>query len=102
MSTRIKERMRTAVLPDGTRALVVDCEIPDDAPAEIREGLARRALSNSGQTCPCGARWPLPNREQRRRMKEPGVTYLQVEHENDCPAGNEILIPLIRAWEATR
>jgi|GEM_PF-4101947 len=103
MTTRIRERLRTATLPDGRRALVLDCEIPDTAPELIREGLARRSIVNSGGTCPCGARWPRPNRAQRRRMKEPGkVTYLQVEHEVDCPAGNEILVPLIRAWEAGR
>jgi hypothetical protein len=103
VSAKVRERLRTATLPDGTRALVLDCEIPAAAPELIREGLARRAIVNGGGTCPCGARWPRPNRAQRRRMKQPGtVTHLQVEHEPNCPAGNEILVPLIRAWEAGR
>lgn len=99
----IRERPRIATLPDGRKALILDCEIPENAPSEIKEGLARRALSNSGHPCPCGATWAKPNRAQRRKLKQPdNLTWLRVEHEADCPAGNAVLIPLIRAWEAGR
>ena len=103
MSPVLRERLRTATLPDGRRALILDCEIPDDAPEPIREGLARRALANSGHPCPCGGAWVQPNRAQRRKLKQPGtLTRLEVFHEADCPAGNDVLIPLIKAWEAGR
>jgi len=99
----IQERIRPVTLPDGRRALVVDCTIPDDAPELVREGLARRAICNQGGTCPCGATWPLPNRAQRRSLKTPGALLrVEVEHENGCPATTEFLVPAIRAWEATR
>ena len=103
MSPVVRERLRTATLPDGRHALILDCEIPDDAPSEIREGLARRAMVNGGQTCPCGATWAKPNRAQRRKLKQPTtLTWLRVEHEIGCPASNAVLVPLIRAWEAGR
>lgn len=103
MSVTVRERLRTATLPDGRRALILDCEIPDTAPELIREGLARRAIVNSGGTCACGATWAQPNRAQRRKLKQPGtVTWLKVAHEVGCPAGDAVLIPAIRAWEAGR
>ena len=103
MSTIIRERLRTATLPDGQRALILDCEIPDDVPSEIKEGLARRALSNSGHPCPCGATWPRPNRAQRRKRQEPSaLLHIVIEHADDCPAETERLVTLIRAWEAGR
>jgi len=102
MSTIIRERLRTVTLPDGRRALVIDCEIPDDAPELIREGLARRAICNSGGTCPCGATWPKPNRAERRKPDSAGWRCVDFEHDDDCPAVTETLVALIREWEASR
>lgn len=62
------------------RALLVSAEIPDDAPARIKEGLARRRLVAMTGRCPCGA--TMPNVEL-----VPGtVTVARVEHERTCPA----------------
>jgi hypothetical protein len=72
---------------DGERVAVVDIEIPDGAPLEVREGLARRALVNAGGICPCGARMILPNRAARRRAaRGSGMLPVTVKHENECPA----------------
>jgi len=103
MSATIRQRLRVVTLPDGRRAMVLDNDIPDDAPQAVREGLARRAVVNEGGACPCGAGWPRPNREQRRKLKEPGALLrVDVEHAEDCPAGTELLLAAVRAWEATR
>jgi hypothetical protein len=91
-------RIRTDIcsLPDGTRVLVVDAVIPDDAPEQLREALARRAIVNRGGTCPCGAVMRRPNRAQRRA----GATVATIAHEPTCPAGDAVLTPLLTAWEA--
>jgi len=103
VSATIHQRLRVVTLPDGRRAMVLDNDIPDDAPQAVREGLARRAVVNEGGTCPCGASWPRPNREQRRKLKAPGALLrVDVEHEGDCPAGTELLVAAVRAWEASR
>jgi len=99
--TALRERLRTATLPDGRKALILDCEVADAAPSEIKEGLARRALSNSGHPCPCGAAFQHLSRAQRRHPKPGTVTHVVIEHEVGCPASDAVLIPLIRAWEAT-
>lgn len=90
-------------LPDGTRALVVGYMPPEDAPPLIREGLARRAIVNSGGTCPCGAAATLPNRAERRRAQREGhVIRAEVEHEAGCPAADETLRAALReaGWSA--
>lgn len=98
---KLQQQMRPGVLPDGTRALIVDYVVPDDAPPDIREGLARRSLVNSGYQCPCGARMHPPSRASRRRAKRAGKALQgTAEHEADCPAGEEILVPRLRAWLA--
>ena len=98
----IEQQLRFVTLPDGRRAGIIDSVIPDDAPAPIREGLARRAIVNGGGDCPCGATWPRPNRAQRRRLEH--VDYLSVEvfHADDCPAETEFLVRMVREWVATR
>ena len=101
--TALRQQMRPVTLPDGRRALVIDTVIPDDAPELVREGLARRAIVNSGGTCPCGAGWPIPNRAQRRHLKTPGsVVGFEIAHESDCPAITDALVVAVRAWEASR
>lgn len=78
---------------DGQPSIVLVPALDDDSAALIKEGLARRRLVASGQACPCGARIPRLNRQQRRaeasrRRKGLPVpmTYLAVRHEDDCPA----------------
>jgi hypothetical protein len=88
---------RTVTYRDGTPGLIIDHEIPDDAPAEIREGLARRTVVNSGDPCPCGAQLILPNRSARRRALRTGtVLHIEVEHEDDCPAHSAVA--RLAAW----
>jgi hypothetical protein len=79
---------------NGQTALVVLLPIPDDAPAEVREGLARRNIVNTGGTCPCGAVMRLPNRAARRA----GVVDVSAAHEDDCPATDENIRPALRRW----
>jgi len=66
--------------------------VPESAPAEAREGLARRrVVAHTGQ-CPCGARMVLPNRADRRAARRHGtVGHVRVEHEDDCPATDDRL-----------
>jgi hypothetical protein len=79
-------RPRKASL-QGERVLVLDLDIPDSAPAEIKEGLSRRAIVNAGGVCPCGAWAILPNRAERRRAARLRyVIEVEVPHEPDCPA----------------
>jgi hypothetical protein len=63
------------------RVLYLGSEIPDDAPAPLKEGLARRRLVATTGTCPCGATFDVPD------DLEPGtVRSLAIFHEDDCPA----------------
>lgn len=76
----------------GERTLIVSPPIPDNAPTEVREGMARRGIVNAGGTCPCGARMQLPNRTARRRAKRAGKPlHVRVEHEDHCPAATDRL-----------
>ncbi len=82
----IRYRVRLATL-HGERALILETEIPDDAPTDVKEGLARRAAVNAGGVCPCGARAILPNRAIRRRATRAGqAIQVTVPHELDCLA----------------
>lgn len=100
---RLRNEVRLVTFPDGRRAVVVDPVIPDDAPPDVREGLARRKLANAGRPCPCGAAAgvPVSNRAQRRAQARSGAAGLpraEVLHEADCPASDTYLAPRLRAW----
>jgi hypothetical protein len=85
----------------GVRALVPLLDVPEDAPADVREGLARRNIVNAGGTCPCGATLTLPNRAARRRAVRAGTVLPAVaEHESSCPATTPNVIAAIRRWRA--
>jgi hypothetical protein len=85
--TEFRYRVRETTL-QGERALILETEIPDNAPADIKEGLSRRAIVNAGGTCPCGARAILPNRAARRRAtrRRRHAIQVTVQHEPDCLA----------------
>jgi hypothetical protein len=70
--------------------VVVVPEIPEDAPARVREGLARRRLAVTTGRCPCGARLDLP------ATPSGTVTHVTLEHEPDCPAIDPALEQLVR------
>jgi hypothetical protein len=85
---------------DGDTVAFVLPRIPDDAPEEIREGIARRRITAVHGTCPCGGHLVLPNRAARRRAARTGTpTRMTVEHEEGCPAIDETLITAIRRWK---
>jgi hypothetical protein len=84
--TEFRYLVRTTTL-HGERALILETEIPDNAPADIKEGLSRRAIVNAGGACPCGARAILPNRAARRRATRLGYAIeVTVQHEPGCLA----------------
>jgi hypothetical protein len=77
-------RPRETVM-QGERVVILETEIPDNAPADIKEGLSRRAIVNGGGTCPCGARAILPNRAaQRRATRLRYAIEVTVKHKPDC------------------
>ena len=85
---------------DGDTVAFVLPTVPDEAPEAVREGLARRRITAIEGRCPCGGRLILPNREARRRAKRTGEEIrMRVEHEDDCPAIDDTLIPAIREWK---
>ena len=97
----IQQQLRVVTMPDGRRAAIIDSVIPDDASTLVKEGLSRRAIVNGGGDCPCGAAFPHLSRAQRRHLKPGTVTHVVIEHEADCPAETELLVALIREWEAS-
>jgi hypothetical protein len=70
------------------RVLVEEFDIPDRAPDDLKEALARRSLVSAGGTCPCGARAIPPDRAARCRAARTGTPYLITEahHDPECPA----------------
>lgn len=87
-------RLRLVTTPDGSTVGVIEQDVPDDAPAVVREGLARRALTADGR-CPCGAELVLPNRAERRAaVRARRLLRVRVQHEDNCPA----IAPEVAAW----
>jgi hypothetical protein len=84
---------------DGLAAHIVS-QIPEDAPELVREGIARRRIVLQGGTCPCGAAFTMPSRQQRRAAQRRGEPIqVSIWHAESCPAGDTILLPAIRAWQ---
>ena len=77
----------------GVTVLIVAPEIPDNAPAAFREGLARRRLVSAGQRCPCGAALAL-SAPVGIAGAAGRVIYARVMHEDDCPA----VSPALDEW----
>jgi hypothetical protein len=79
----------------GNVIFILDA-IPDDAPPPVREGIARRRMVTLYGVCPCGATFnTLPAASGR-------VRDYWCEHAPDCPAGDDVLSPAWRAWQAGR
>ncbi len=84
---------------NGETVAFMLAEPPDDAPPEIREGIARRNLVAMGEPCPCGARFVMPNRAARRRATRNGeACRVTVEHDGHCPAVTANLHAAIARW----
>lgn len=94
--------MNAEIIPtivDGERTALVAASIPDNAPAAVREGLARRRLTVTTGSCPCGAVLRLPPRRERRAAARSGrALHVRIEHEDDCPA---VTANIERAWRAS-
>ncbi len=89
----LRQQARRVILPDGTRALVIDSIVPDSASPAVKNGLALRAAVNGGETCACGARLTTPDRAARRRAARLGeLLRLVVEHASDCPASTATIL----------
>lgn len=85
----------------GQTAFIV-ADVPDGAPDIVREGIARRRILAATRECPCGARVEMPSRQRRRAAERWGeVPVAQIWHANDCPAGDDILLPAVDAWQGT-
>jgi len=85
---------------DGDTVLFALPHVPDDAPEPIREGIARRRITAIQGRCPCGAGMVLPNRAARRAAKRSGrMVHMTVEHEDDCPAVDDVLLAAIQEWK---
>lgn len=94
---QLRQSYTVETLQDGTRALVVGYDVPEDAPPAVREGLARRALVARSGRCPCGAQVAMPSRAERRAAQRAAQPMRRpVEHEHDCPAADENLVPALR------
>jgi hypothetical protein len=86
MSTEFRWRPRETELY-GQRVIVEELDIPDSAPDDLKEALARRSLVSAGGTCPCGARAIPPNRAARRRAERRGqpIVVTEVHQAAHCP-----------------
>lgn len=80
---------------DGRPFILVDFEVPDDAPADVKEALSRRAVVMRGGVCACGGSAHWPTRGQRRA----GITELVVIHRRDCIADDDNLRALLAEWK---
>lgn len=71
---------------DGEPTLVVQAEMPDDAPADVKNAIAVRRLANLQGVCPdCGAVRVMPNRAERRAATRAGLMiFAVIVHEDDC------------------
>lgn len=87
----LREEMVPFHLADGRRALAVLPVVPEAAPYQVREGIARRRITALTGVCPCGA-----------RVDYTAVTVaaevVEVQHERLCPAQTARLVKAIRRW----
>lgn len=84
---------------NGEKVAYVLTDPPEDAPPEVREGIARRNVTALGGRCPCGATLRLPNRAERRRAARSGQpVHVEVQHEDNCPAVTANIESAIRRW----
>lgn len=77
---------------------IVVLRVPDDAPALVREGIARQRLQVIEGVCPCGGRivWSDGNPERGR------LGRAVHQHWDDCPAGPAVFVPAMEAWREER
>jgi hypothetical protein len=71
-------------------------QVPEDAPPEVREGIARRRLTALTGRCPCGAEAPLPI---PANVPAGVVSQPVIRHEDDCLAVDRVLVSHLRRWQ---
>jgi len=101
----IPHHWQSAVVEDGTGAkLEMFLDLDDDrdrVPADVREGLDRRRHVARHGRCPCGAILVVvENRAMRRRAKSGTGRNGYIDHQPDCPAGDDRLLAALRRWRA--
>jgi hypothetical protein len=86
----------------GTRVEIdLPIAVPEDAPPQLREGIARRRLVEIEGRCPCGARVSQPPRRERRRAARAGDPLVSViRHRSNCPADARTYDRLMADWSA--
>ncbi len=88
----IHDELVTFTLPDGRRAAGLLPVIPEDAPYQIREGIARRRITATTGVCPCGAIFDVGSPAVGEHVT------VAVEHEDGCPAITTTLAKAVRRW----
>lgn len=88
----IRDEFEEFTLPTGGRALAVLPTIPVDAPYRVREGIARRRVTATTGTCPCGATVDYDAAQAGR------FNVAEVRHDARCPADTAKLLKEIRRW----
>jgi hypothetical protein len=78
--------------PERGGILQVVPGLRDDHPAEVKNALDRRRRADLTGRCDCGARMG-----QLCRTPD-GMLHATFEHENDCPASNDLLRELFRRY----
>lgn len=89
----LEEELVPFALPTGGRGLAILPVIPEDAPYPVREGIARRRITATTGTCPCGA-----TVDYRAAMLDGGAQVAEAVHEDRCPASTTKLAKAIRRW----
>lgn len=72
-------------------AIYVGVDLPDDAPAELKEGIARRRITVLTGCCPCGA---TPELDIVTEWGERWTAW----HEPGCPARDDRMGELLSEW----
>ncbi len=104
MTRQIENEVVVVDVPGIGRVAYMLPVVPEDAPPLAREGLTRRRLAALTGRCPCGTIGEPLSRQQRRaqeRARAKGSTdvlHARFEHEADCPAVDDNLVPILRAW----
>jgi hypothetical protein len=84
----------------GQRALYVLPVASEHMPSAIREGITRRRLAVLHGRCPCGGRKDLNRAARRALARKHKVTYWGFQHEDGCPAVDDVLLEALRAWSS--
>lgn len=74
----------------GRRIVFVTPEITDHLPEEVKNALMVRREATMTGKCQCGAEYDWT------QIKEGAVSAALMQHEDDCPAANEVFLALLK------